>query len=191
MISIEQLERKVKLSPFGKFTYQFGRTMVQIEGFEIRAAVVDDLPLILRFIKELAEYERLKDDVVATKGILRESIFGESSNTAVLLAFFNNEPVGFAIYFYNFSSFIGSKGIYLEDLFVLPEARGKGFGKALLIRLAEIARDEDCGRLEWAVLDWNEPVIEFYKNLGAVPMDEWTVFRLDRKAIETLAGTNS
>lgn len=156
-------------------------------GFEIRAAVDDDLPLILRFIRELAEYERLKDDVVATEEILRESIFGKGSNTAVLLAFYNDEPVGFAVYFYNFSSFVGEKGIYLEDLFVIPEVRGKGFGKALLIRLAEIARDENCGRLEWSVLDWNKPAIEFYKKLGAVPMNEWTVYRLNRKAIETLA----
>jgi len=165
--------------------------MIKIDGFEIRAAVADDLPLILRFIKELAEYERLKDDVVATEEILMDSIFGEGSNTAVLLAFYNNEPVGFAIYFYNFSSFLGKKGIYLEDLFVLPEVRGKGFGKELLIRLAEIARDENCGRLEWAVLDWNEPTIEFYKSLGAVAMDEWTVFRLNRNAIETLAAADS
>ncbi|MCH8928235.1 MAG: GNAT family N-acetyltransferase [Candidatus Marinimicrobia bacterium] len=164
--------------------------MTQIDGFEIREAVVDDLPLILRFIKDLAEYERMKDDVITTEEILKHSIFGEGSNTSVLLAFYNDEPVGFAIYFYNFSSFLGKKGIYLEDLFVQPDARGKGFGKALLIRLAEIARDEDCGRLEWAVLDWNEPAIDFYKNLGAVQMDEWTVFRLNREAIEILAGAN-
>ena len=164
--------------------------MTQIDGFEIREAVVDDLPLILRFIKDLAEYERMKDDVITTEEILRESIFGEGSNTSVLLAFYNDEPVGFAIYFYNFSSFLGKKGIYLEDLFVQPDARGKGFGKALLIRVAEIARDENCGRLEWAVLDWNEPAIDFYKNLGAVQMDEWTVFRLNREAIEILAGAN-
>ena len=164
--------------------------MTQIDGFEIREAVVDDLPLILRFIKDLAEYERMKDDVITTEAILKHSIFGEGSNTSVLLAFYNDEPVGFAIYFYNFSSFLGKKGIYLEDLFVQPDARGKGFGKALLIRLAEIARDEDCGRLEWAVLDWNEPAIDFYKNLGAVQMDEWTVFRLNREAIEILAGAN-
>ena len=164
--------------------------MTQIDGFEIREAVVDDLPLILRFIKDLAEYERMRDDVITTEEILKHSIFGEGSNTSVLLAFYNDEPVGFAIYFYNFSSFLGKKGIYLEDLFVQPDARGKGFGKALLIRLAEIARDEDCGRLEWAVLDWNEPAIDFYKKLGAVQMDEWTVFRLNREAIEILAGAN-
>ena len=164
--------------------------MTQIDGIEIRAAAVDDLPLILRFIKDLAEYERMRDDVITTEEILKHSIFGEGSNTSVLLAFYNDEPVGFAIYFYNFSSFLGKKGIYLEDLFVQPDVRGKGFGKALLIRLAEIARDEDCGRLEWAVLDWNEPAIDFYKKLGAVQMDEWTVFRLNREAIEILAGAN-
>ena len=165
--------------------------MSQIDGFEIRAAVVDDVPLILRFIKELAEYERIKDGVVTTEEILKESIFGTKSNTAVLLAFYNDEPVGFAIYFYNFSSLLGKNGIYLEDLYVTPDTRGKGFGKALLIRLAEIARDEDCGRLEWSVLDWNESAIDFYKNLGAEAMDEWTVYRLNRNAIETLAGTDS
>jgi len=163
--------------------------MTQIDGFEIRAAVVDDLPLILRFIKELAEYERMKDDVVTTEEILKESIFSEGSNTAVLLGFYNEEPIGFAIYYHNFSSFLGKNGIYLEDLYVTPDARGKGFGKALFIRLAEIARDEGCGRLEWAVLDWNEPAIDFYKNIGAVGMDEWTVFRLNRKAIESLVGS--
>lgn len=165
--------------------------MSKIDGFEIRDAVVDDLPLILHFIKELAEYERMKDDVVTTEEILKESIFGDGSNTAVLLAFYNDEPVGFAIYFYNFSSFLGKKGIYLEDLYVTPDIRGKGFGKALLIRLAEIARDEGCGRLEWSVLDWNESAIDFYNNLGAVAMDEWTVYRLNRDAIKTLAGTDS
>ena len=165
--------------------------MSKVDGFEIRDAVVDDLPLILQFIKELAEYERMKDDVVTTEEILKESIFGDGSNTSVLLAFYNDEPVGFAIYFYNFSSFLGKKGIYLEDLYVTPDIRGKGFGKALLIRLAEIARDEGCGRLEWSVLDWNESAIDFYNNLGAVAMDEWTVYRLNRDAIKTLAGTDS
>ena len=165
--------------------------MTQIDGFEIRDAAVDDVPLILRFIKELAEYERLKDDVVATEENLKESLFSEESNTTVLLAFYNNEPVGFAMYFYSFSSFVGTKGIYLEDLYVTPDTRGKGFGKALLIRLAEIALDENCGRLEWSVLDWNEPAIDFYKNLGAEAMDAWTVYRLNRNAIETLATSNS
>jgi len=165
--------------------------MIQIDGFEIRAAVVDDLPLILHFIKELAEYEKMQDDVVATEEILKESIFGERLNADVLLAFYNDEPVGFAVYFHNFSTFLGRNGIYLEDLYVTPETRGKGFGKALLIRLAEIARDENCGRLEWWVLDWNESAIDFYKNIGAVGMDDWTVFRLDRNAIETLAASNS
>jgi len=165
--------------------------MTSIDGFEIRPAVVDDLPLILRFIKELAEYERLKDEVVATEEILKESVFGDGSNTAVLLAFYNDEPVGFALYFYSFSSFVGDKGIYLEDLFVTSDARGKGFGKALLVRLAEIARDEGCGRLEWSVLDWNESAIDFYKNLGAEAMDAWTVYRLNRNALEKLADTDS
>jgi len=165
--------------------------MSQIDGFEIRTADVDDVPLILRFIKELAEYERIKDGVVTTEEILKESIFGTKSNTAVLLAFYNGEPVGFAIYFYNFSSLLGKKGIYLEDLYVTPDTRGKGFGKALLVRLAEIARDEDCGRLEWSVLDWNESAIDFYKNLGAEAMDAWTVYRLDRNALLTLADSNT
>ncbi len=161
--------------------------MTHRENFEIREAVEEDIPLILQFIKELAEYEKLEHIVVAYEEVLWESIFGEDSNTHVLLAFYDQKPVGFAVYFYNFSSFVGKMGIYLEDLYVKPEARGKGFGKGLLVRLAQIARDKGCGRMEWVVLDWNEPAIDFYKKLGAEVLDEWTVYRFNEKEIETLA----
>ena len=163
--------------------------MTQIENFEIREAVEEDIPLILQFIKELAEYEKLSQIVEAEENVLKESIFGEDSNTHVLLAFYDQEPVGFAAYFYNFSSFVGKMGIYLEDLYVKPEVRGKGFGKGLLVRLAQIARDKGCGRMEWVVLDWNEPAIDFYKKLGAEVLDDWTVYRFNRKEIETLAAS--
>lgn len=163
--------------------------MEKIQNFEIREAVVEDIPLILSFIKELAEYEKLSHIVVATEELLEKSLFSEESNSEVILAYLQGQPVGFALYFYNFSTFLGKKGIYLEDLYVNPETRGKGIGKALLIRLAQIANENDCGRLEWSVLDWNESAIDFYKRLGAVPMDEWTVFRLNEKEIETLANS--
>ena len=161
--------------------------MNETENFEIREAVETDIPLVLHFIKELAEYEKLSDIVEADEELLRESMFGEDSNTMALLAFQDGEPVGFAVYFYNFSSFVGRMGMYLEDLYVSPAMRGKGFGKALLKKLAQIAIEKKCGRLEWVVLDWNESAIEFYKTLGAETLDAWTMYRLNEKEIETLA----
>ncbi len=155
---------------------------------QLREATVDDISLILRFIRELAEYERLAQDAVATEDLLREHLFGERPKAEVLLAHLGSEPVGFALFFHNFSTFLGRPGIYLEDLFVLPEARGKGVGRALLERLAALAVERGCGRLEWSVLDWNEPAIGFYKRLGATPMDEWTVFRVTGDALHRLAG---
>lgn len=145
-----------------------------------------DLPVILSFIKKLAEYERLLDKVSADEEILRKNLFCDPVYAKVLIAYYNDEPAGIAIYFYNFSTFIGKPGLYLEDLFVNPELRGKGIGKALFLRLAEIAREEDCGRFEWSVLNWNQSAIDFYKSMGAVAMDEWTVFRLDRDSIDKL-----
>ncbi len=153
----------------------------------IRQALKEDVGLILSFIKELADYEKLSDAVTANEELLLKTLFGEESVTKSLLAFYDNKPAGFAIYFYNFSTFIGKPGLYLEDVYVKPELRGKGIGKQILIYLANIAKEKDCGRFEWSVLDWNEPSIKFYKNLGAKPMDEWTVFRLDKKGIENLA----
>lgn len=157
------------------------------ENFEIRPARVEDVPVILELIRDLATYERAPDEVTATKEQLIDVLFGERPAAEVLLVFEQQSPVGFAVYFYNFSTWLGRPGLYLEDLFVKPEKRGNGYGRALLVELAKIARDRQCGRMEWAVLDWNEPAIKFYRALGAKPMDEWTVFRLTRDEIATLA----
>jgi GNAT superfamily N-acetyltransferase len=155
--------------------------------FEIRPAHVEDVPVILELIRDLATYERAPDQVTATEEQLVDVLFGERPSAEVLLAFEGKSPVGFAVFFYNFSTWLGRPGLYLEDLFVKPEKRGKGYGRALLVDLAKIARDRGCGRMEWAVLDWNEPAIKFYRALGANPMEEWTVFRLTRDGIATLA----
>ena len=159
--------------------------------FEIRTTTDADVPIILRLIRELAEYERAPDAVVATEPGLREVLFGPKPSAEVLLALENAEPVGFAVFFHNFSTWLGRPGLYLEDLFVRPEKRGKGYGRALLERLAQVAQERGCGRMEWAVLDWNDPAIQFYRKLGAQPMDEWTVFRLTGEGIAKLAGSNS
>src|SRR6266853_6415585 len=161
--------------------------MKQVADFKIRPACLEDVPVILQLIHDLATYERAPDEVTATEEQLVEVLFGERPAAEVLLAFETESPVGFAVYFYNFSTWLGRAGLYLEDLFVKPEKRGKGYGRALLVELAKIARDRRCGRMEWAVLDWNEPAIKFYYTLGARPMDEWTVFRLTRDGIEKLA----
>ena len=155
--------------------------------FMIRQAHVEDVPIILELIRDLAAYERAPDEVTATAEQLVDVLFGERPAAEVLLAFEGQSPVGFAVYFYNFSTWLGRPGLYLEDLFVKPEKRGKGYGRTLLIELAKIARERDCGRMEWAVLDWNEPAIKFYRSLGAKAMDEWTVFRLTRDGIARLA----
>ena len=155
--------------------------------FLIRPADLKDVPVILQLIRDLATYERAPNDVTATEEQLIEVLFGERPAAEVLLAFEGQSPVGFAVYFYNFSTWLGRPGLYLEDLFVKPEMRGKGYGRALLVELAKIAQRRDCGRMEWAVLDWNEPAIKFYRTLGAKPMHEWTVFRLTRDEIATLA----
>ena len=138
-------------------------------------------------IRALATYERAPNDVTATDDGLSKVLFGEKPAAEVLLAFENETAVGFAVFFHNFSTWLGRPGLYLEDLFVRPEDRGKGYGRALLIHLAKIARNRGCGRMEWAVLDWNEPAIQFYRKLGAKSMDEWTVFRLKRDGIAKLA----
>src|SRR5437773_3249863 len=155
--------------------------------YEIRSAHLDDVPIILQLIRDLATYERAPDEVTATEGQLVDVLFGERPAAEVLLAFEAELPVGFAVYFYNFSTWLGRAGLYLEDLFVKPEKRGKGYGRALLVELAKIARDRRCGRMEWAVLNWNEPAIKFYRALGAQPMNEWTVFRLTRDELASLA----
>ena len=155
--------------------------------FQIRPAHVGDLPIILGLIRDLAAYERAPEEVVATEELLADVLFGERPAAEVLLAFEKESPVGFAVYFYNFSTWLGRPGLYLEDLFVKPEKRGRGYGRALLVELAKIARDRACGRMEWAVLNWNEPAIKFYRSLGARPMNEWTVFRLTGQEIVELA----
>ena len=160
-----------------------------MEKFMIRPTTVVDVPVILELIRALATYERAPNEVTATEEGLRDVLFGAKPAAEVLLAFENETAVGFAVFFHNFSTWLGLPGIYLEDLFVKPEHRGKGYGRALLIELAKIARGRGCGRLEWAVLDWNEPAIQFYRKLGAKPMDEWTVFRLTRDGISKLAGS--
>ena len=162
--------------------------MKKPENFQIRPARTEDAPIILQLIRDLAAYERAPDEVTATEEQLVEVLFGEQPTAEVLLVFEGKSPVGFAVYFYNFSTWLGRPGLYLEDLFVKPENRGKGYGRALLVELAKIARDRGCGRMEWAVLNWNEPAIKFYRALGAKPMDEWTVFRLTRDEIGKLAG---
>jgi GNAT superfamily N-acetyltransferase len=161
--------------------------MKELTDFQIRPAGVGDVPIILELIRDLATYERAPDEVTATEEQLVDVLFGERPVAEVLLAFEAESPVGFAVYFYNFSTWLGRAGLYLEDLFVKPEKRGKGYGRALLVELAKIARDRGCGRMEWAVLDWNEPAIKFYRALGATPMNEWTVFRLTRDEIAKLA----
>lgn len=155
--------------------------------FLIRPARAEDVPIVLELIRDLAAYERAPDEVTATEKQLVDVLFGERPAAEVLLAFEKQSPVGFAVYFYNFSTWLGRAGLYLEDLFVKPEKRGKGYGRALLVELARIARERECGRMEWAVLDWNDPAIKFYRGLGAKPMDEWTVFRLTRDEIARLA----
>jgi GNAT superfamily N-acetyltransferase len=161
------------------------------ENFAIRPARLADVPLILELIRALATYERAPSEVTATEKGLAEVLFGEKPAAEVLLAFENESAVGFAVFFHNFSTWLGRPGLYLEDLFVSPENRGKGYGRELLIELAKIARDRGCGRMEWAVLDWNEPAIEFYRKVGARPMDDWTVFRLTRDGIAKLADANA
>lgn len=153
----------------------------------IRPATSADLPLIAQFIRDLAEYEKLAHEVRFDEAVLGDRLFGTRPYAEVLIGEIDGVPQGFALFFHNFSTFEGKPGVYLEDLFVRPEARGSGLGKALLKRLAQIAVERDCARLEWWVLDWNEPAIQFYQKLGAKPMDEWTTFRVDGDALLELA----
>ena len=155
-------------------------------NFQIRNATEEDVAVIVSFIRQLAEYERLSHQAVMTEETVRQSLFGPRPYAEVLLGYSDGKPVAFAVFFHNFSTFLGRPGLYLEDLFVIPEMRGKGFGRAMLVELANIARDRKCGRFEWSVLDWNESAIEFYKNLGAEPMNEWTIFRVTGEALDRL-----
>ena len=150
-----------------------------------------DVPVILQMIRDLAEYERMADEVVATETSIRESLFGAHPDAEVIIAYTDDQPSGFALYFHNYSTFLGRRGLYLEDLFVKPSFRGRGIGKRLLVELARIAVERGCGRFEWSVLDWNEPAIGFYKTLGAQPMDSWTIFRVTEDALTRLAQTRA
>lgn len=157
--------------------------MILPQGFRIEEGRPEHVRLVRTFIEELAEYEKMSDQVVATEEMLYESLFGEHRDCEVIIGYFNDIPVGFALFFHNFSTFLGRPGLYLEDLYIRPNMRGRGFGKALLHYLATLANKRGCGRMEWAVLNWNKPAIEFYKSLGAIPMDEWTVYRLSGKSL--------
>jgi GNAT superfamily N-acetyltransferase len=161
--------------------------MDQVATLRIRPAQERDVPLILAFIRELAEYEKLRHEAVVTEAQLRETLFGPRPYAEVVLAEVEGEALGFALYFHNYSTVLGRPGLYLEDLYVRPEARGMGIGRRLLVHLARVARERGCGRMEWSVLDWNEPAIGFYRALDARPMDEWTVFRLTGEALAALA----
>lgn len=156
----------------------------------LRIAAESDLPVILSFIEGLADYEKLRHACVATEEALRRTLFGERRYAEIIIAEHDGAPAGFALFFHNYSTFLAKPGIYLEDLFVLPAHRGAGIGKAMLVELARIAVARDCGRLEWSVLDWNEPAIGFYKSLGAEPQDEWTIFRVTGDALTKLAHTS-
>lgn len=161
------------------------------DRLSIRPAAIDDVPVILNFVRELAIYEKLLHEVAATEALFAEHLFGERPVAEVIIAEWEAKPVGFALFFHNFSTFLGRPGIYLEDLFVMTDMRGKGIGKALLTHLAAITRERQCGRLEWSVLDWNEPAIQFYRSIGAVPMDDWTAQRLTGEALDALAAQQS
>ena len=157
------------------------------EPINIRVADETDIPVILEFIQGLAEYEKLRDACVATEEKLRNTLFADPPAAEVLIARIHGRPMGFALFFHNYSTFLAQRGMFLEDLFVKPDARGRGVGDALLSSLAKIALDRDCGRLEWSVLDWNDLAIGFYKRIGAQPMDEWTTFRMAGPALRDLA----
>jgi GNAT superfamily N-acetyltransferase len=159
------------------------------DKFNLRFAKEEDTALILGFIKELAVYEKMLDDVTATEQILRDSLFRRKS-AEVLIGEYEGQPVCFALFFHNFSTFVGKPGLYLEDLYVRPEMRGRGIGRKVLSYLGKLAVERDCGRLEWACLDWNLPSIEFYKKMGAIPMDEWTEYRVTGEPLLKLAAWN-
>jgi len=156
-------------------------------NLRIVKATAEDIPLIAWFIRQLAEYERLSQEAVLTEDLLRESLFGKRPVAEVVIGYDEDKPVAFAVFFHNFSTFLAKPGLYLEDLFVIPEMRGKGFGRAMLVHLAKLACERNCGRFEWSVLDWNEPAIGFYEKLGAVAKSEWTVFRMTGEAVARLA----
>ena len=155
----------------------------------IRQAKIEDAALILKFVVDLAVYEKAEDEVVATVADIESSIFSDKFNTNAVICELDGNPIGFAVYFFNYSTWQGKHGLYLEDLYVSPEHRGTGAGKALLKHLAKVAVDNDCGRFEWSVLDWNEPAIQFYKSIGAKPKDGWTGYRMSGDALESFGSS--
>ncbi len=154
---------------------------------KLRQATIDDASLILKFVTELAIYEKAESDVTATVSDIKKSLFSESSTAHAVICHVDNEPIGFAVYFFNYSTWLGKNGLYLEDIYVYPKNRRLGAGKALLKYLAKTALENDCGRFEWSVLDWNEPAIQFYLSIGAKPLDEWVSYRLDGDALKEFA----
>jgi GNAT superfamily N-acetyltransferase len=162
---------------------------MSLRGFEIRPATEADAPVILSFVKQLAEYEKLAHEVVATESTIRDTLFGNRRVAEVAIGYFETKPVGFVLFFHNYSTFLGQPGLYIEDLFVNEAYRRRGFGRALLLYVARLAQERRCGRLEWSVLDWNESAIQFYKKLGALPMSEWTVFRITGESLKRLASS--
>ena len=158
-----------------------------MSNIEIRPADAKDAALLLRFITDLAIYEKAEDAVLASEADIRHSLFGKGSTTSAVICEIDGKPVGYAVYFFNYSTWLGKNGLYLEDLYVSPECRGLGAGKALLKHLAQIALSKNCGRFEWSVLDWNEPAIRFYQSIGAEPQDEWVAYRLTGQALKDLA----
>lgn len=160
--------------------------VIEKDKLIIRNAEEKDVSIIMSFIKELAGYEKLTHEVKVNEEMLRKNLFGDRAYAEVLIAEYDNQPAGHAIFFHNFSTFVGKPGVYLEDLYVRPNLRGKGIGKMLLISLVKIAKERDCGRVEWSVLDWNTPSIEFYKNLGASLLEDWQIFRLTADKFEQL-----
>jgi len=176
--------------PFTPIDEKEEETMIATDppGFQIKAATESDVPIILSFVKKLARYEELLHEVVATEELLRETLFGKRRTAEVAIGYLETKPVGFVLFFHNYSTFLGKPGLYIEDLFVDADYRRRGYGRALLLHVARLAKERDCGRLEWSVLDWNQPAIDFYKKLGALPMSDWTVFRVAGKSLDELAG---
>ncbi len=160
-----------------------------VPGFEIRPATEADAPVILSFVKQLAEYEKLAGEVAATESSIRDTLFGNRRVAEVAIGYFEAKPAGFVLFFHNYSTFLGRPGLYIEDLFVEEAYRRRGFGRALLLYVARLAEERRCGRLEWSVLDWNEPAIQFYKKLGALPMSDWTVYRVTGESLRRLANS--
>jgi GNAT superfamily N-acetyltransferase len=163
-------------------------TATDTPGFQIRSATESDVPVIFSFVKKLASYERLSHEVVATEELIRETLFGLRRTAEIAIGYLEAQPVGFVLFFHNYSTFLGKPGLYIEDLFVDEDYRRRGYGRALLLHVARLAKERGCGRLEWSVLNWNQPAIDFYKKLGASPMSEWTVFRITGESLNELAG---